>query len=173
MRLILFKFLIYVNLSKNLNLPLDVATKALFTEAIKFFIFCNEYTTSRAEVTRIIQFFSIAINSIAMAMSVILAYKVSIFIFTTVGITFFSQILVYCVLGEMIEREHERIERALWEFPFYELDVGDQKIFLQTLMFARNSRKMDVTFFGHVNFELLKNVMNAGYSYFMFIWNFI
>lgn len=142
-------------------------------EIIKYYHEYNDFIASTQNFLNVILFFAISTNAIGVAMCVVIALKLSISIGLAGFVILLFQIAVPCILGTIIAVQNERLSDILWSFPFYELDIAEQKIFLQFLQFAQTSKKIKVPIFGDVNMELFKNVLNCGYSYFMFIWNFI
>lgn len=142
-------------------------------EIIKIYCDYNYYVASIHDCVKLTLFFIVFINSVGIALSVVVLCKWSIITGCAVLFILISEVTIPCILGSIVEHQNERIVNAIYDFPFYDLDVADQKTFLQFLMFAQNSAKLSLPFFGTVNLELLKNVLNGGYSYFTYIKSFL
>jgi 7tm Odorant receptor len=151
-------------ISKNRN---------LLNEIIEFYSDYNYYVASIQDCVKLTLFFIVFINSIGIALCVAVLCKWSIINGCAVLIIVVCEVTIPCILGSIVEHQNERIVKAIYAFPFYELDVGDQKTFLQFLMFAQNSANLSLQFFGTVNLELLGNILNGGYSYFTYIKSFL
>lgn len=147
--------------------------KTRLIELIKYYKEFNDFLTFNQNFMKITQFFAISINAVGIAMSIVILQKFSVFVGFTSLFVLICHIAYPCVLGALMEHQSHRIIDILWDFPFYELDIKDQKIFLQFLLFAQQFPEFEMPIFGNVDMELFKNVVYGGYSYFTFIINFI
>ena len=91
-----------------------------------------------------------------------------------IGIFFYLiQIGTSCILVTSIVYQYEKFLDEIYEFPWYLLSNSDQKIFLQFLQICQDFDIFELPMIGKVDMELFTSVINTGYSYFMFIWNFV
>jgi hypothetical protein len=58
-------------------------------------------------------------------------------------------------------------------FPWYELSNRKKKMFLQFIHLVQNSTELIAPIVGDVDMELFTDVMNGGYSYFNYFYNFV
>ena len=86
---------------------------------------------------------------------------------------YFIEVLIPCTIGTVIEHQHDRLLDELCAFPWYELSLKEQKIFLQLIHKCQYLNSLELPLVGDVNFELLKDILNAAYSYCMYILNFV
>lgn len=114
----------------------------------------------------------LSFNTIGLGMSVIVARYMS---FLT-GVLYFLclayQCSINCVLGSIIDHQNEKICNELIEFPWFELSRKNKKIFLQFIHCCQNV-DFEIVIVGKVNMELFSYLMNASYSYLMFVLNFM
>lgn len=157
----------------NPNIPESTTVKSRLIEIINFYQEYNDFVVMNQEFMEITQFFCISTNAIGVSLCVVAIFELSISVGIVSLIIMISHIAYPCVLGTIISHQNDRLVKAISDFPFYKLDVADQKIFLQFLTFAQNTQELNVAIYGDVNMELLQNVLNVAYSYFMFLFNFI
>lgn len=142
-------------------------------EIVKFYRECKSFIDFNIDYIKFSVFGHISLSAIGIGMSLIILYKLSFAMGFTCLLGLISQIAFPCIFGTIIEHQNQRIVNIICEFPFHNLDVSDQKIYLQFLLFAMNSKALNLPIIGNTNMELFATIMNGGYSYFTFIWNFL
>lgn len=119
-------------------------------------------------------FFGFVVNVLGICLCIVGAVKVSFVAGCAAAIGLFIQIAIPCLIGNLINLQSDRFERALYDLPWYKMeDLDTKRIYLQFLLFSQKSGSLWVPFMGVMDIELLKGTMNAIYSYTMFIFNFV
>ncbi|KAG5670835.1 hypothetical protein PVAND_001069 [Polypedilum vanderplanki] len=111
-------------------------------------------------------------NGIAIALSLIHLRTVSISIGLSLAIFLLFQVLVPCLLGTLISNANERLLRNFWNFPWFDLSMKNQKVFLQFLHRVQNSKEFKIVIIGGLNMELFTDVINVAYSFMMYLLKF-
>jgi hypothetical protein len=142
-------------------------------ELIKEFHDYNDYIGLVFKYTELTFFMALLCNAIAIGLSVI----VMRFFSTAIGISYLFililQVAMPCIFGTMVSTQNEKLLDAVCSFPWYELSVKNQKVFLQFLFECQNANQFDLLIIGLLDMELFKSVMNGAYSYLMYILNFM
>ncbi|KAG5681812.1 hypothetical protein PVAND_011220 [Polypedilum vanderplanki] len=150
-------------------------TKEIEDQLIDFiqeFNVYNNYIKHATEFMKFTIFFALSMNSVAIAMSIIIVLKYFKAIGGAVMLFLFFQVLMPCVQGFLIAHQKEKLLNELYGFPIYELSKHKQKMFLQFIHLCQNSNELKILIIGDVNMEIFTDVMNGAYSYLMFLLNF-
>lgn len=133
----------------------------------------NEYVKDVLNYMVYSIFAALSLNSIGIGLAIISMWKVSALIGACFALIFFFQVFGICLQGTFIAYQNELVLQAVCEFPWYELSISKQKNMLQFIQICQNSAEFEIPILGGINMELFANIMNAAYSYFMFILNFV
>jgi hypothetical protein len=142
-------------------------------ELIKEFHDYNDYIGLVFKYAELTFFMALLCNSIGIGLAVIVMRFFSI----PIGMTYFfllsMQVAMPCMIGTMVSTQNEKLLDAVCSFPWYELSVKNQKVFLQFLLECQNANQFDLQMIGSLDMELFTSVMNGAYSYLMYILNFM
>jgi hypothetical protein len=152
------------------QLKLIAETEKHLIVLIKDFNTYNDFVYSAFSFMELTSFAALSLNSMAIAMSIVVLLYFSIAIGVFIVIILLFQVLMPCVLGTMISHQKEKVLHELWSFPWYELSNSKQKMFLQLIHLCQNSNELKVPIINRLNMELFTTVINGVYSYFMFLW---
>ncbi|KAG5670675.1 hypothetical protein PVAND_000923 [Polypedilum vanderplanki] len=117
----------------------------------------------------IISFISIGVIAVALCISLYMITKISFVTGISASGIYVCQMILPCVVGAMITNQNFRLLDAVNNFPWYDLSINNQKIFLQIIQIFQNIPSLKIIIFDELNLELLKNVVNASYSYYVFL----
>jgi hypothetical protein len=140
---------------------------------IKEFNVYNEYVQAILVYLELPIFASMSLISMAIAMAIVVTLYYSKAIGGVMVIFLFSLVFTPCVQGTLILHQKEKILDEICAFPWYELSNRKQKMFLQLIHLAQNSTELTVPIVGDIDMELFTDVMNGGYSYFNYLYNFV
>lgn len=118
-------------------------------------------------------FVILSLNTVGLGMSIIIARYSSFLIGVSFFLCFAYQCAIHCVLASIIDRQNQEIREELIDFPWFELSRNNQKIFLQFIHCCQNMGNVNMVIFGKIDLGLFTHIMNAAYSYLMFVLNFI
>ncbi|KFB42114.1 G-protein coupled odorant receptor 66 [Anopheles sinensis] len=83
------------------------------------------------------------------------------------------QLLIFCVLGNVIQVMNDRLNQVILNLPWYLLPNGEQKRFLFMLYRSQLPADIDIRGFGPLNMETFTAIMQKIYSAFMMMYSFI
>jgi hypothetical protein len=142
-------------------------------ELIKEFHDYNDYIGLVFKYAELTFFMALLCNSIGIRLTVI----VMRFFSTAIGISYLFililQVTMPCLIGTMILTQNEKLLNALWSFPWYELSLKNQKVFLQFIHACQNAKHFNLLVIGTLNMELFMSVINGSYTYLMYILKFM
>lgn len=111
-------------------------------------------------------FVAIFVNMCAICLPIIGALKVSFIPGIIAALTYFFQLAIPCIIGNLISLQNERLSKLIYDMPWYDIDVIEtKKIFLQFLVFSQQTRSIKVTMLGVLDNELLTKLVNTIYTY--------
>lgn len=142
-----------------------------FIDLIKTHRDLNKYIKDVHDYMKLSVFIALSLNAISIGLSIIVLRFISVPIGFGISLIFLFQVLMPCTLGALISHLNQRLLEAVCEFPFYELSISKQKIFLQFMHACQTANKLILPIVGVLNMELFRNVLNAAYSYFTLVWN--
>ncbi|KAG5676480.1 hypothetical protein PVAND_006311 [Polypedilum vanderplanki] len=146
---------------------------AEFIDLLKEFHDYNDYVRHLIVYAEFTFFMAIFFNSFGIGLSVI----VMKFYSTPIGISYIyfmtQQVAMPCIIGTMISTQNTKILNELSSFPYYEMSIKSQKIFLQFLLECQNANSFNLPIFGILNMELFTDVIHGAYSYLMYVLNFV
>jgi hypothetical protein len=140
---------------------------------IKEFNTYNEYVAVVLYYMEFSLFASTSLDSMAIGMAIVVTLYYSKAIGGIMILYLFSLVLVPCIQGTVILHQKEKLLNAICAFPWYELSKSKQKMFLQLIHLAQNANEFVVPIIGSIDMELFADVVNGGYSYFNFLYNFV
>lgn len=108
-------------------------------------------------------------NSIAIGLCIVVVKYISAAVGIALIAVFCTQVAVPCVIGSIIDYQNTKILDELKSFPWYDLSRKSQKTFLQFIQCCQNSGELKIVIIGSINMELFTQIINAAYSYLMFI----
>ncbi|CAG9802700.1 unnamed protein product [Chironomus riparius] len=133
----------------------------------------DEYVKMNESFIEMTTFVAVSLNSLSMGLAILLAYIFSITIGVSTFLLFFIEVLLPCLLGSIVSYQNEKLLKEFCSFPWYELSIPSQKIFLQHIHMCQNLAKLTVPIFGELEMELFAQILNEAYAYLMFILNFV
>jgi hypothetical protein len=140
---------------------------------IKDYCEIRQFTSLLFKEMRIPVFFTLTTGSLALCLSTLTMLSYSKVI-GALGMFFYSsQVATVCIIVTFVTFQYEKFLDVINGFPWYLLSKSEQKIFLQFIQVCQNYDDFELPMIGNVDMELFTTVVNAGYSYFMFIWNFV
>jgi hypothetical protein len=77
------------------------------------------------------------------------------------------------VLGTIVSHQNEKLLRAVCNFPWYNLSVKKQKVYMQFIHQCQQATSIDLHIIGTFDMELFTNIMNLSYKYLNFVMNFM
>jgi hypothetical protein len=143
------------------------------TDLIKYFETHHEYVSRVFRPNEFTVFAALSTNSISIGLSLLYLRLVSFPVGLTFTMVFFFQVFTPCLIGTIISIKNEQLLQAVCDFPWYELSVKRQKIFLQFIHQCQNAAEFKLPMVGDVNVELFTSVMNTSYSYIVFLLKFV
>ncbi|KAG5681811.1 hypothetical protein PVAND_011219 [Polypedilum vanderplanki] len=111
-------------------------------------------------------FVALSMNSMAMAMSIVVAQSYSSLIGGAIFMVLSFQVLMPCIEGSLIIHQKEKLLNELYDFPWYELSKPKQKMFLQFIHLCQNSNELQIFLIGTLNMKRFADLMNAVYNQF-------
>lgn len=131
---------------------------------IKDFNKYQEYLQLVFDYIEMPTFFMLSMNATAIGLSALafLYYSKVVGVFLIIVLTF--QVFVPCAQGTVIAQQKEKVLNALWDFPFYELSLKNQKIYLQFMHLVQNSKDFEILIVGNLEMETFTSIANAAYS---------
>lgn len=171
-----FKNLVQKHFAVNRNNPkstnfIENNTEKLIT-MIKEYYKVRQFTFLLFTEMKIPIFVTITSGGLALCFSVLILLSYSKSFGFLAASFYLCQISNLCILITFVTHQFEKLLREIYEFPWYLLSNSEQKIYLQFLQCCQKYDEFKVPMIGKINMELLTDVVNTGYSYFMFIWNF-
>jgi hypothetical protein len=144
-----------------------------FIDIVKEFHLYEEFISFILSTNYGIHFTIMFFDSIAMCFFIIVMLYFSYPIGFAAGVGMLFQMLSACVCGDVIKTCKNKIIDEIAEFPWFYLPRKDQKIFLQLIHLCQNAQEQKILFIGIVDMEMFTNVINASYSYYQIIQNFV
>lgn len=142
-------------------------------DIIKEYNCYNEYIQMAVSKFSLAVFVSLSINAISIALTIVYIRLHSVMIGLTFMINFTYLIINPCIFGSIISYQNEKLLSELCGFPWYELPLKDQKIYLQMLHAFQNTAVLEVPIVGKLNLELCTDIINKVYTFLMYIINFV
>lgn len=133
----------------------------------------NNYIKQMVKSYQATAFMALSLNSVALGLTLITFRFVSIPIGLAFSAILLFQVLLPCANGYLINKQNEKLLDAVYDFPWYELSAKKMKSFLQFLLVCQHTKTLTLTIIGDVDMELFTNFVNASYSYFMFLVEFV
>ncbi|KAG5676394.1 hypothetical protein PVAND_006234 [Polypedilum vanderplanki] len=159
-----------VKAESELRPEADIEKKLI--NLIKEFNEYDDFLKNFIKSIEIQTFVVLSINATAIGMAVLTSLYYSKII-GAILVGFFSfQVFIPCSQGTIISNQKQKLLTALWEFPWYELSLKNQKVFLQFLHLCQNSKEFRIFIVGEINMELFTDIMNAAYSSVLFFKDF-
>jgi hypothetical protein len=140
---------------------------------IKEFRDYNSYVGIIIEYAEFTFFTAVLLNTLNIGLSFIVMHFYSIPIGIAYLILLLVQVTMPCLIGTMILTQNEKLLNALWSFPWYELSLKNQKVFLQFIHACQNAKHFNLLVIGTLNMELFMSVINGSYTYLMYILKFM
>lgn len=145
-----------------------------FKEIVKMYGAYQKLISILVIFSSIPSFVGLVVNVLVICLCIVGAVKVSFIAGVAAAIGLFIQIAIPCFIGNLINLQNERFVRALYDLPWYKIDdIEARKMFLQFLLFSQKSENLSLPMMGKMSMELLRNIINAIYSYTMFIYKFV
>jgi hypothetical protein len=144
-----------------------------FIEIMKQFDEYRDYTFRLKSVMTDSTFVAVAANGIGISLAVITLISTSIPRGLACLLFFILQVGNACIAGTLVNHQNQRLLRAICDFPWYELSLEKQKVYLQFIFNLQNPIEVKLPMLGYCNMELFKDVVYAGYQYYMFLINFV
>ena len=170
-----FKYIVRKHIIRASKIPNSTKdnNKSKLIQLIKDYSEITEFTSLLFKEMKIPVFMTITAGGYALCLSALTMLSNS----TVIGAlgTFFTiaQISTYCSIVTYVIHQYEKFLDRINMFPWYLLSKTDQKIYLQFLQICQNFDNFELPMIGTVDMELFTTVINTGYSYFMFVWNFV
>jgi len=120
-----------------------------------------------------ISFTILYVNFIGIGLSIVAIKSSSAWFGVSGLIILIIQVFVQCFEGTLVSIQNEKLLEKLYEFPWYELSNSQKKIFLQFLCICQNTNSFSLPIFGNVNMELFTDIMQAAYSFLMYVIKFV
>jgi hypothetical protein len=117
----------------------------------------NNYLQSIFIYMEVTTFVATSLNSVAIAMALVVMLNYSKAIGGVLVLILFLQVLNPCVHSTVISRQKKKMLDELYGFPYYELTKSKQKIFLQFIHLVQNTKELNVPIVGIINMELFTN----------------
>ncbi|KAG5670786.1 hypothetical protein PVAND_001026 [Polypedilum vanderplanki] len=114
-------------------------------------------------------FVSTGILSVALCFGLYVMTKVSFSSGLTVAGCYILEMILPCAYGTLVANQNKKLLEAVNSFPWYELPLESQKFYLQFIQICQNAPRIETMIFGELDLELLTNVANASYSYYVFL----
>jgi hypothetical protein len=166
--------MVYLRKAQNENIHevtenFDNRLVNLIQEFKSYNVFVSEYLFLKSKY----MFAVVSCNSIAIGFYILNMFQFSYVIggLCATGVTL--QVAISCTVGTMIKNQKEKFTEMIYGFPWYYLSKKDQKIFFQFVHLCQHSTEVVLTMIGNVNMELFSHILNASYSFFMYLWNFV
>jgi hypothetical protein len=154
---------------ENLRKHADKRLKNLIEEHNGYSDYVLRIMTFREMIT----FTTLYVNFIGIGLSLVAIRFTSPWFAVSALIIFVIQVFIQCFEGTLVAVQNEKLLENLHEFPWYELSNSQKKIFLQFLCICQNSSSFKLPIFGDVDMELFTNIMQASYSFLMYVIKFI
>lgn len=133
----------------------------------------NYYVSRILSHREVFTFTTLYINFIGIGLSFV-AIKYSSIAFGIAVCTIFSlQVFMHCFECTLVTIQNEKLLTAVQEFPWYELSNRQRKIFQQFLCICQSTKSFSLPIFGDVDMELFTDIMQAAYSFLMYIIQFV
>jgi hypothetical protein len=168
----LWNHAVYLALKRDKAIEIAIF-ESHFITLIKEFNTYNEYVAAVLFFMELTTFASMSLNSMAIAMAIVVMLYYSKAIGGIMILYLFSLVFTPCVQGTVILHQKEKLSNELWNFPWYELSNSKQKLFLQLIHLAQNANELTVPIIGDIDMELFAEIMNGAYSYFNYLYNFV
>jgi hypothetical protein len=133
----------------------------------------SDYVLRIMKYRKMISFTVLYVNFIGIGLSLISIRFLSAWYGVSSLIIFTMQVFVQCFEGTLVALQNEKLLENLHEFPWYELSSSQKKIFLQFICVCQNSCSFKLPIFGNVDMKLFTNIMQASYSFLMYVIQFI
>jgi hypothetical protein len=144
-----------------------------FVSLIKEYETYNEYLKLCLSYLEFTVFAAISSNAIAIGLALLYARFVSIPIGLSIAILLSFQVFAPCIVGTIVAIQNERLLEIICGFPWFYFSHDKQRAFLQFIHQCQHTTEYQLAIIGALNMELFTNVMNAAYSYLMYILNFV
>lgn len=162
------KFKNYLRLKKH-EKAVDDQLKEIIKLHQEYFDYIDRLTTFGGLPT----FVAIFSNVIGMCLC-ILGSKFSFVAGVVAAIGLFIQMAIPCFMGNLVSLQSERFELALYDLPWHKItNIKTRKIFLQFVQISQDTSGLALPMLGDLDMELLSSIVNATYTYYMYILNFI
>ncbi|KAG5676172.1 hypothetical protein PVAND_006021 [Polypedilum vanderplanki] len=148
-------------------------TEIQLIDLMKEYKFYDDYIETILSFLEFTTFVALSVNSIGIGLSILYSIFVNFIMGFSAFLILFSQILTPCILGTIVTHQNEKLLKAVCEFPWYNMSVKSQKIYLQFLHQCQTAAEINLKIIGVVNMELFTHIMNGSYSYLNFVMNFM
>lgn len=140
---------------------------------IKDFNTYNDYLKSVMQFMELTIFAQMVLNSLATATAIVVMLTHSKVIGFALVNFLIIELFFPCVLSTLLMHQKEKLLNEMFSFPWYELSLSKQKMFLQFIHLVQSSTELNAPIIGKVNMELFTSTMNATYSYLMYLKNLV
>ena len=154
---------------KNMNKDVDKQFIYLINEHQAY----NSYVSRILTYREMITFVSLYVNFIGIGLSLVVVRFSSISFGIAACTIFTLQVFVHCFECTLVAIQNEKLLTKIQDFPWYELSNSQKKIYLQFLCVCQNTNSFSLPIFGDVNMELFTDIMQAAYSFLMYVIQFV
>lgn len=158
---------------ENLENSQNQHIEETFMKIIKKFQEYNIFVQNMNKAKGIFPFAIICFSSIGIGLSIIISIKYSLLIGLAMAVFMLFQVTFTCINGAILTIQKKKLLKELCGFPWYEMSPNMQKNFFIFIHYCQNSNEMNFPFFGVIDLEVLMRVINACYSYLMFLLHFL
>ncbi|KAG5670785.1 hypothetical protein PVAND_001025 [Polypedilum vanderplanki] len=158
--------------SKKISQKQKISNKDKMKKLINFikeYELYVDYVKDLNKCQYINSFISTGIMSIALCSAVYIMTKVSISSGLSIAGGYVFEMILPCAYGTLVANHNKKLLEAVNSFPWYKLPLESQKIYLQFIQICQNAPRIETMIFGELDLELLTNVANASYSYYVFL----
>ena len=149
------------------------STNQKFLSLINKYNNYNYYISKILSFRELITFTTLYLNFIGIGLSLVLIKLSSVLFGIVTGIIFTLQVFANCLEGTLVSSQNKKLLTKVQEFPWYELSNSQKKIFLQFICICQSTNSFNLPIFGDINMQLFTDIMQAAYSFLMYINQFV
>ena len=133
----------------------------------------NNYVSRILSHREVITFTTLYFNFIGIGLALVIIKISSISFGIAVCTIFTLQVFMHCFECTFVAIQNEKLMTAVQEFPWFYLSCPQKKTFLQFLCVCQSTNSFSLPIFGDVNMELFTDIMQAAYSFLMYVIQFV
>jgi hypothetical protein len=132
----------------------------------------NEYIFYFHDWGSLLSFFGLTLNTFSVALSIAYMKLGSIINGLAAAILFAFSIIHICASGAIAGNQNDNLLYEVIQFPWYELSLKNQKIYIQMVHAFQNAIYIKTFSFGEIGLNLLTDIVKGIYNFVVYIMKF-